>query len=101
MLPEEEFRGQDQGRVKMFSEFPSNGTEEIVCVRDVSLSQEPWKFVPQLSCGVVVQDCSLGLGGQRPGKKRLNLGERSPFAWVPEPDGAPWMEVTWGEGSEF
>lgn len=43
----------------------------------------------------------LGVGGQRPGKKRLNLGERSPFAWIPEPDGAPWMEVTQGEGAEF
>lgn len=46
-FPEEEFRGQGQGqgRVKMFSEFPSNGTEETVCVRDVSLSQELWKFL--------------------------------------------------------
>lgn len=44
-LPEEEFRGQGQGRVKMFIEFPANGTEEIVCVSDVSLSQESWKFL--------------------------------------------------------
>lgn len=47
----------------MFIEFPSNGTEEIVCVSDVNLSQESWKFLPQLNCGVVMQACSLGLGG--------------------------------------
>lgn len=45
--------------------------------------------------------CSLGGVGQRSKKSCLNLGEGSPFAWVPEPDGDPvGQRGHWSEGIE-
>lgn len=75
----------------MFVEFPQKGKKEIVCVSVMSLCKESWTF--PMDCAAVIyrvgESAPWGWAEQRPGKSCLNLGRGSPFAWIPEPDGAP------------